>query len=78
MVHLDQHIVFDGSFYSVPQIYVNQTVMVRATEKIVQILFEDQLIKTHPKALRKGQWVTDELDYPEEARKFLKKMRNTV
>jgi transposase len=71
-VHDDHHIVFAGSFYSLPERFVNQQVFVRATEKLVQIFLNEQLIKSHPKASKKGQWITDELDYSKKARIFLK------
>lgn len=71
LVHKDQHVVFNGSFYSVPHHYVHQQVFVRATEKVVQFFSDMKLIKTHVRSLKKGAWITDELDYPEGARKFL-------
>jgi hypothetical protein len=73
LVHRDQHVVFAGSFYSLPCAYVGSEVWVRATLKMVQMFKEEQLIKTHPRASAKGQWVTDPLDYPESARVFLEK-----
>jgi hypothetical protein len=71
LVHRDQHVVFDGAFYSVPYQYTNQQVWVRATEKVVQFFSNIILIKTHARALNKGEWVTNDFDYPEGARKFL-------
>lgn len=71
IVHKDQHIVFDRSFYSVPFQYVEQTVWIRATQKVVQIFLDIKLIKTHVRANEKGQWITDQFDYPESARIFL-------
>lgn len=71
LVHKDQHVVFDGSFYSAPYDYVDQQVFVRATEKVVQLFSDMKLIKTHVRSLKKGAWITDEFDYPEGARKFL-------
>jgi transposase len=71
IVHKDQHVVFAGSFYSLPYKYVNQTVWIRATTKLVQFFLELKLLKTHIRATTKGQWVTDQLDYPKGARVFL-------
>jgi transposase len=71
LVHKDQHVVFNGSFYSVPHHYVHQQVSVRATDKVVQFFSDMKLIKTHVRSLKKGAWITDEFDYPEGARKFL-------
>ena len=71
LVHFDHHIVFAGSFYSVPTAYIGKTVDIRASLKLVKIYFESQLIKVHVRASRKGEWVTDKNDYPQGARHFL-------
>ena len=71
----DQHAVFEGSFYSVPSPYVGQTVWIRAGQRIVDIFFNETRIKTHVRACNKGQWMTDKVDYPEQARLFLEKDR---
>ena len=36
-VHRDQHVVFEGSFYSVPCAYAGQGVWIRATQRMVEI-----------------------------------------
>ncbi len=71
LVHRDHHIVFKGSFYSVPTLYIGKTVWIRAGRKMLKIFLNEQLIKTHVLSTRKGEWVTDTTDYPEEARKFI-------
>ena len=71
LVHKDQHIVFIGSFYSLPYQYVDQSVWARGTVRIVQMFLNEKLIKSHRRSTIKGEWVTDELDYPEYARAFL-------
>jgi transposase len=70
-VHPDHHIVFGRSYYSLPTRFVGKTVWVRATARLVEIYLDDELIKTHPRASRRGTWVTDESDYPDAARAFL-------
>jgi transposase len=70
-VHPDHHIVFERSYYSVPTRYVGQTVWVRATFRLVEIYFKEELIKTHVRAARKGTWQTDQDDYPPPAKAFL-------
>jgi transposase len=72
-VHRDHHIVFEGSFYSIPCSHVNETVWVRAGQRMVEIFFKEKRIKTHIRAAHKGQWITDPKDYPEYARHFLEK-----
>ncbi len=62
-VHPDQYIQFNKKSYSVPQQYVDKTVSVRATHKIVQIYYQHQLIKQHPVA--KGFRKTDLSDFPQ-------------
>jgi transposase len=73
LVHKDQHIIFEGSFYSVPHQYVGETLWVRATLRMVEIFAEQARVKTHIRESRKGQWVTDQQDYPKGARCFLEK-----
>lgn len=70
-VHPDHHLVFERSYYSVPTRYVGQTVWVRGTRKLVEIFCDDTLIKTHPRATRRGTWRSDEQDYPDSAKAFL-------
>jgi transposase len=72
-VHRDQHIVFKGSFYSVPYIYVGKKIWVRATRRLLECYLEGQLIKAHVYASNKGQWVTDIKDYPDSAKAFLER-----
>lgn len=70
-VHPDHHIVFGRSYYSLPTRFVGKTVWVRATARLVAIYLDGDLIKTHPRAHRRGTWMTDESDYPDAARAFL-------
>lgn len=70
-VHPDHHIVFERSYYSVPTRYVGKTVWVRATFRLVEVFCNEELIKTHPRAYRKGTWQTDQNDYPPPAKAFL-------
>lgn len=70
-IHRDCHIVFEGSFYSVPCSYVGQTAWVKATLRVVEVYFQEKQIKVHPRSQEKGQWVTDPKDYGESAQHFL-------
>jgi hypothetical protein len=70
-VHPDHPIVFERSYYSLPTRYVGQQVWVRATRHLVEVFWEEALIKTHPRAARRGTWVTDLSDYPPRAQAFL-------
>ena len=70
-VHRDHHIVFEGSYYSVPTRYIGTLVWVRANKRMVDIYLDTQKIKTHARAQRRGEWITDKQDYPKGARIFL-------
>jgi transposase len=70
-VHPDHHVVFQRSFYSVPTRYVGKQVLVRAGQRLVEIFCNDELIKSHPRATRRGTWCTDQGDYPPSAQAHL-------
>ncbi|MDX9841831.1 MAG: IS21 family transposase [Desulfobulbus sp.] len=70
-VHPDHHVVFERSYYSLPSRFVGRTVWVRATRHLVEIYCDDELVKTHPRAIRRGTWRTDTNDYPDAAKAFL-------
>lgn len=70
-VHPDHHLVFERSYYSLPTRFVGKTVWVKATRRLVEVFCDDELVKTHPRASRRGSWVTDQSDYPEAAKAFL-------
>lgn len=72
-VHRDQHVVFGGSFYSVPYTYVGKKVWIRATRRLLECYLEGRLIKAHIYAANKGQWITDIQDYPDSAKAFLER-----
>ena len=63
-VHSDCHIVIDGSFYSVPYKWVGMEVEVHVHERVIEIYAKHELIRTHLRATRKGQWQTEMEDYP--------------
>ena len=70
-VHRDHHVVFDGSYYSVPTQYIGQKVWLRATKRVVDIYAQAQKIKTHVRTQSRGKWVTDQQDYPVSKQAFL-------
>jgi len=70
-VHPDHHLVFERSYYSLPTRFVGKTVWVRATRRLVEIFCDDELVKTHTRARRRGSWMTDQNDYPEASKAFL-------
>ena len=70
-VHPDHHIVFDKSYYSLPTRWIGKEVWSRGTRRLVQVFFDEQLIKTHIRAEQPGTWVTDPSDYPPEKLAYL-------
>jgi|GEM_PF-4389976 len=61
------------SFYSCSHAYVEKTIWIRVTIRIVEVFFEQAHIKTHIRESRKRQWITDRQDYPKGVRYFLEK-----
>lgn len=72
-VHRDHHVVFDNSYYSMPTRYVGKKIWCRGGFDTVQIFYDGELIKTHPRSYRAGTFKTDEGDYPPEKSKYLLK-----
>ena len=72
-VHRDHHFVAKGSFYSVPTRYIGEELSIRIGLKTVSAYYKHKLIKTHPRNSGKGQWITDQKDYPESALYYLEK-----
>ena len=63
-VHPDCHVVITGSFYSVPFKYVGQELAAYISTNFVEIYKGQDLITTHPRSTRPGQWYTRMEDYP--------------
>lgn len=64
-VHPDHHVRFKNALYSLPTRYVGKQVEVKGTRSLVRIYYQNQLVKTHPKAAA-GKRSTDFDDYPKE------------
>lgn len=64
-VHPDHHVRFKNALYSLPTRYVGKQVEVKGTRSLVRIYYQNQLIKTYPKAAL-GKRCTDFDDYPKE------------
>ena len=61
----DIHIKVGQALYSVPWRLIGRHLDVRATDRVVQVFDDGQLVKTHARAPGKGK-VTDYADYPPE------------
>ena len=63
-VSMDDHIEVGGAFYSVPYPLAKKEVWVRATAHTVEISFKGRRVASHPRAVRRGQYQTDEGHMP--------------
>jgi hypothetical protein len=72
-VHPDCHIVVDNSYYSVSYLLVGKEVEVHIHERVVEIYAVQELIRTHLRSNRKGQWRTEMEDYPPYKAEYLTK-----
>ena len=57
-LHPDCHVVFDGSYYSVPHRLIGKKLWVRAMTKEVRIFYEHKQVAMHLRAKRKGERIT--------------------
>jgi transposase len=63
-VHPDCHVIIDGSYYSAPYQYINQTLEAHVSEQMVELYAGLELVATHVRNTRPGQWQTRLEDYP--------------
>lgn len=63
-VHPDCHVVIDGSYYSAPYRYIDHTLEAHVSEQMVELYAGLELVATHLRAARPGQWQTRLEDYP--------------
>jgi hypothetical protein len=57
-VHLDYHIELEHAYYSVPYTLIGETVDVRLTARMVEILVRGAVIAVHPRATQRGVFRT--------------------
>ena len=70
-VHPDCHVVLDGSYYSTPYRYVGQTLDAYVSEQMVELYCGVELVVSHVRCTRPGQWQTRLEDYPPEKAAYL-------
>lgn len=63
-VHLDYHLAFEKHFYSVPHRLIHAVVEVRATERLVEIFHQGQLVAAHPRNRVPGRFSTNPAHMP--------------
>lgn len=70
-VHPDCHVSIAESFYSVPYDLINQKLSAHSSERFVEIYKGTDLVASHPRSTRPGQWQTRLEDYPPAKAAFL-------
>lgn len=68
----DQHASVFGSFYSLPEKYIEKKLSVRLSGKTIQFYLGLTCVKMHCVASRKGEWVTDIKDLHKGAQEYIK------
>jgi transposase len=72
-VHPDCHVQIAGSYYSVPYRYVGQLLEAYVSERVVELYHDQDLVATHVRSLRAGQWQTRWEHYPPDKAEYLKR-----
>jgi len=72
-LHPDCHVVIDGSYYSAPAVYLGKQLDAYIFERVVQLFAGVELVATHPRAVRKGEWHTRTAHYPPHKAAYLMK-----
>ena len=63
-VHPDCHVVINGSYYSVPYLWVGKALDAYIYERMVEIYAGQELVSSHVRLHEKGRWSTRMQDYP--------------
>ena len=69
-VHIDYHVVFQQHHYSVPHASTRQTVLIRASERLIEIYHQDKRIACHVRCDRAG-YSTEQEHMPANHRWYL-------
>lgn len=72
-VHPDCHVSIDESYYSVPHIYIGQTLDAFIGERVVEIYRGQDLVATHERSQEPGKWHTRLEHYPEHKAAYLQR-----
>ncbi len=72
-VHPDCHVQIAGSYYSVPYRYVGQTLEAYISERVVELYHAQELVATHVRSTKPGQWHTRLEDYPPDKAAYLQR-----
>ncbi|MGB9774801.1 MAG: IS21 family transposase, partial [Bacteroidota bacterium] len=72
-VHPDCHVTIAGSYYSVPFNYVKQTLDAYIYERVVEIYHGQELVATHLRSHKAGEWQTHLEHYPQSKAAYLQR-----
>lgn len=72
-VHQDCHVQIAGSFYSVPWRWVGHSLDAFIGERVVELYQDANLVTTHLRAQKSGEWHTRGEDYPPEKALYLER-----
>ncbi len=67
------HLTFESSYYSAPHTFVDQELLVRAGERMVEIYHERSRVAIHVRATQRGTFRTNDAHYPPEKVTHLEK-----
>jgi len=70
-VNIDYHIEVDGHYYSVPYQLVRESVEVRFTSTIVEVLFKNRRVTSHPRSYHRGGYTTLQEHMPKAHQQYL-------
>jgi len=70
-VHPDCHVTIAGSFYSAPYRYIGRTLEAHISQRFVELYDGVELVVTHPRCQRRGEWQTRLEDYPPDKAAYL-------
>jgi hypothetical protein len=70
-VHPDCHVTLDGSYYSAPYRYIGEQLDAYVSDHLVELYDGVDLVVTHVRSTRPGQWQTRLEDYPPEKAAYL-------
>lgn len=72
-VHPDCHVEINGSYYSAPHIYVGQRLEAYVHEHVVALHNGAELLVTHERSQKPGEWHTRLEDYPPDKAAYLQR-----
>jgi transposase len=72
-VHPDCHVTIDGSFYSAPYTQVGQSLDAFIGERVIELFHDQELVATHLRSEKPGEWHTRLEHYPPEKAIYLER-----